>query len=201
MDRDSASWVQSLGAGGSERETAVAELHALMVRVAHAEATRRAGTHGVRGVELEDIAQQAAGDAVVSILRKLTDFRGDSKFTTWAYKFAVFEVASKLGRHAWRRDGVRLDQEAWNRLPGRLGAAPEESAQARELTTAVQHAVHSVLTGHQREVFLALVVTGTPLDVLVAELGTTRNAVYKTMFDARRKLRAHLVADGYLTSA
>lgn len=198
MDADSAHWVESLTTDGSRRDAAIAELHQVLLRVTRAETARRSGTHGVRGVELDDIAHQAAGDAVLSILRKVPEFRGESRFTTWAYKFAVLEVSTKLSRHVWRRNSVRLDEDAWSRLPGRLGASPDESAQAAELAAAIRHAVDTVLSARQRHVFLALVVTGMPLDVLVAELDTNRNAVYKTMFDARRKLRADLQANGYL---
>ena len=198
MDADSARWVESLSADSPRYADAVAELHQMMVRVARAETARRSGTNGVRGAELDDVANQAAGDAVVSILRRVTEFRGSSRFTTWAYKFAVLEVSTKLSRHAWRRDSLRLDEDAWTRLPGRLGANPDESAEAKDLSAAVRDAVENVLTVRQRQVFVALVVTGMPLDVLVADLGTSRNAAYKTMFDARRKLRAHLVATGYL---
>lgn len=198
MDADSAHWVAALTARDSRRDVAVTELHQVLLRVTRAETARRSGTHGVRGVELDDVAHQAAGDAVVSILRKVPEFRGDSRFTTWAYKFAVLEVSSKLSRHAWRRESVHLDEDAWSRLPGRLGASPDESAEASELAAALRYAVDTVLSTRQRHVFVALVVTGMPLDVLVAEVGTNRNAVYKMMFDARRKLRAHLVENGYL---
>ena len=100
MDSDSARWVRSLAAGSPSRETATGELHGLLLRAAHAEAARRSGYNGVAGVELEDLAAQAASDAVLSILRRLDSFRGDSRFTTWAYKFVILEVSSKLARHA-----------------------------------------------------------------------------------------------------
>ena len=64
--------------------------------------------------------------------------------------------------------------------------------------TALHRAVDDVLTDWQRRLFVAIVVNGVPLDALVAEFGSNRNAIYKTLFDARRKLRAKLVANGYL---
>ena len=198
MDAESARWVQTLTGTAPEREVATGELHALLQHAAHAEARRRSGYHGVAGVELEDIAEQAASDAVLSVLRRVDTFRGESRFTTWAYKFVVFEVSSKLARHAWRREGSHPDPEAWERLPDALGVAPEESAEARALLEAVREGVEEALTPHQRRVFVAIVVDATPLDALVAELGTNRNAVYKTMFDARRKLRSHLCQHGFL---
>ena len=198
FDEDSAQWVAGLTAVGSERDACVVRLHALLTKAARAEAGRRSGLNGIAGRELQDLADQAAGDALVSILRKVAEFRGDSKFTTWAYKFVMFEVANKFGRHTWRRQGVYWDEESWERLPGRLGSDPADVSESRELVEAVREAVGQALTPHQRRIFVAIVVNATPLDALVAELGTNRNAIYKTMFDARRKLRTYLVTHGYL---
>lgn len=197
-DEVSADWIKGLRSSGPAYDEAVDRLHPLLLRIARSETARRSGTNGIVGRELDDMAHQAAADAMVSILRRIKEFRGDSKFTTWAYKFVIFEVSTKIGRHAWRRDRVRMDHEAWDRLPGRLGSGPDDVAESRELVAAVRTAVTEQLTAHQRRIFVALVVEGTPLDALVVELDTNRNAIYKTMFDARRKLRAHLVTHGHL---
>jgi RNA polymerase sigma-70 factor (ECF subfamily) len=173
-------------------------LHALLLRVARAEAHRRSGRLGISGPELDDLAHQAAADAVVAIIAKIGEFRGESRFTTWAYKFVVFELSSKIGRHFWRQPRVPLEVEDWDRLPDRFGLDPARESEWRDLVRAMRRAVEEDLTAHQRRIFTALVLQGVPLDALVAELGTSRNAVYKTMFDARRKLRASLSADGYL---
>jgi RNA polymerase sigma-70 factor (ECF subfamily) len=132
------------------------------------------------------------------VLSKLDHFRARAGFTTWAYAFAVFEVAGALGRH-WRREHQRVDvsEQQWEAMPERLGAGPEEIAQARELVRLVRRAVDEELTPRQRALFLAVVVEGVPLDALDDELGTTRGAVYKTVFDARRKIRQFLDANGY----
>ncbi len=195
-EQESRRWVRDLGGDGAAHHEAVRALHTLLRRVGRREAARRAGTYGLGGRELEDLAEQAADDAVVAVLRRLDDFRGESRFTTWACKFVVLGVSTTVGRHVWRRDGVHLDGAAWERLPARLGAGPEEVAESRELVAVVTRAVAQVLTEHQRRVFAALVIDGVPLDALTVELGTNRNAVYKTMFDARRKLRRHLEAEG-----
>ncbi|MGH3153110.1 MAG: RNA polymerase sigma factor [Streptosporangiaceae bacterium] len=102
--------------------------------------------------------------------------------------------------HFWRRPTVALDAEDWERLPDRFGMRPDELAQQRDLIAAVRRAVEQELTGRQRRVFVAIVVDEIPLDALAAQLGSTRNAIYKTMFDARRKLRAVLAANGYLST-
>jgi RNA polymerase sigma-70 factor (ECF subfamily) len=197
-DQESCGWVDDLASTGPARDDAVAHLHALMLRVARTEAHRRSGWHGIRGPELDDIAHQAADDAVVSILRKVDDFRGESRFSTWVCAFAIREVSTKFGRHVWRRDGVRLDDDAWDKMSSGAGDSPESVAEAREVMRVVRDAVMHALTEHQRRVFVAIVVTGTPLDALVVEMGTNRNAIYKTLFDARRKVRAHLEAQGLL---
>lgn len=197
-DDDSSNWVAELTSNGPTLDAAVARLHALMVRMARAEAARRTGWYDIRGPELDDLADQAAGDAVVSILRRVADFRGDSRFTTWACAFVIREVSTKFGRHVWRRDGVRLHKADWDEVPGRVGESPEAVAESREMLDAVRVAVDQVLTEHQRRVFVAIAVNGIALDVLVAELDTNRNAIYKTMFDARRKVRTHLETHGHI---
>lgn len=198
MDPESRAWVDHLSAQGSVRDEAVARLHGRLLRMARSEASRRAGWHGVRGRELDDLANQAADDATVSILRRLPEFRGDSRFTTWAFAFVVHEVSGKLGRHVWRRDGVHLDEESWEELPARFGTGPEQVSESRALVGALRAAVDTQLTAHQRLVFVALVVNAVPIDALAVELDTNRNALYKTMFDVRRKLRRHLETHGYL---
>jgi RNA polymerase sigma-70 factor (ECF subfamily) len=108
------------------------------------------------------------------------------------------EVSAKIGRHFWRNPGVPFDAEDWERLPDRFGFDPAREAEWRDLLAALRRAVDTELTPRQREVFVALVVTGIPMDALVAELGSTRGAIYKMEFDAQRKLRAALAAGGYL---
>jgi RNA polymerase sigma-70 factor (ECF subfamily) len=183
------------------REQAVARLHEMLLRVARAELGRRAGRHPITGPELDDLAYQCADDAVVAITAKLGEFRGESRFTTWAYKFVVLEVSSKLGRHFWQRPTVTLDAADWERLPDRFGVSPADHAERRDLIAAVRRAVEEELTERQRRVFIAIVVDGIPLDALAVRLGSSCNALYKTMFDARRKLRAALVANGYLAAS
>jgi RNA polymerase sigma-70 factor (ECF subfamily) len=198
LDPESAGWLSALTGTGAERETALARLHELLVRIAHAEVRRRGPQPQITGPELDDLAYQAAADALVAITAKIGQFRGESRFTTWAYKFVVFEVSAKIGRHFWRRPNVPLDAGGWERLPDRFGLDPAEQSEWRDLLAALRRAVDEELTERQREVFVAIVVNGVPLDALAARLGSNRNAIYKMMFDARRKLRAALAANGYL---
>lgn len=198
LDDVSAQWLADLNATGVVGTAGQRRLHELLLRAARGEVSRRSGQLRVSGAELDDIAHQAAADAMVAILGKLASFRGESKFTTWAYKFVMFEVSTKIARHFWQRPGVAMDAEDWDRLPAVFGFGPAEQSQGRELLEALRHAVNQELTERQRRVFVAIVLNGIPLDALVIELRTNRNAIYKTLFDARGKLRAALAAKGYL---
>jgi RNA polymerase sigma-70 factor (ECF subfamily) len=199
LDPDSDQWVQVLSGAGPQREAALARLHDLLLRIARGELQRRGSRLRLTGPELDDLAYQAAADALLAIVAKLGQFRGESKFTTWAYKFVILEVSAKIGRHFWTNPGVPMDVEDWERLPDRFGLDPARETERRELAGAVRRAVDEHLTPRQRQIFVAIVLNGVPMDALVGELGTTRNAIYKTMFDARRKLRDALAAQGYLS--
>ncbi|WP_426566261.1 sigma-70 family RNA polymerase sigma factor [Angustibacter sp. McL0619] len=200
LDEESARWLHELAGDGRQREEAVRRLHALLVRVSTREVHRRGHRLDLSGPELDDIAYQAAADATIAVTAKLSQFRGESRFTTWAYAFAVFEVSAKVARHFWARPGARLADEQWAQLPARFGFQPDQEAQWRELLAALRRAVEQQLTERQRRVFVAVVLNDEPMDTLALELSTSRNALYKTLFDARRKLRAALVADGHLAS-
>ena len=190
---ESREWLDGLRAADSAvRDEAVARLHALLLRAARFEvARRRPSLPHLRGNDLDDIAVQAADDALVSILRRLDDFRGASRFTTWAYKFALYEAAVKLRKRAWQGREVPLEPESWS-IFSSSGLDPDAEAEQRELVEAVRTGIAEALTPNQRRVLVALAVNGVPIDVLAERLGTTRGALYKTLHDARRKLRDHL---------
>jgi len=196
LDDDSRAWLRSLRASGAVREDAVARLHALLLRAARFEVARRRPTlPHLRGNELDEIALEAADDALMSVLARLDDFRGDSRFTTWVYKFALLEAAVKLRRRAWQGREIPLEPETWS-LFGSDALEPDEQAEQSELLLALQRAINDVLTPHQRRVLVALALNGVPIDVLAERLQTTRGALYKTLHDARRKLRRHLDDSG-----
>ena len=184
---------------GSRREVALVRLHQMLVRIALGEVRRRGPQLRIAGPELDDLAYQAAADALVAITDKIGHFRGESRFTTWAYKFVILNVSAKIGRHFWRHPtAVPLTTEDWDRLPDRFGFDPAREAEWRDLLAALRRAVNEELTPRQRRVFVSIVLNDVPLDTLVIELASNRNAIYKTLFDARRKLRAALVTNGYL---
>ena len=201
VDVDSEDWPRSLRAAGRTGDEAVTRLHALLLRAARFEvARRRPSLPHLRGDELDDIALEAADDALVSVLRRLDDFRGDSRFSTWVYKFAVLEAAVKLRKRAWQARELPVEPAAWS-LFASAGLGPDAQVEQRELMTAVQTAIAETLTPHQRRVLVALALNGVPIDVLAERLNTTRGALYKTLHDARRKLRKHLQDSGVALEA
>jgi RNA polymerase sigma-70 factor (ECF subfamily) len=195
-ERTSEAWLVALRAHGPARDEAIADLHALLLRAARFELRRRRGMlAGIGTSEAEDLAQQAADDALVAVLAKLDRYRGESRFTTWAYKFALLEAAVKARRRVWHDREVGLDDERWSTFGDRTHG-PAAQAESGELLDAVREAVTETLTPHQRQVLLAVAVGDVPIDVLSERLNTTRGALYKTIHDARRKLRARLEEQG-----
>lgn len=193
-------WISALRAEGVERERAIRELHELLLRAARFElGRRRAALSHVRGEELEDIATQAADDALMAVLGKLDEFRGASRFTTWAYKFALLEAGVRLRRRAWQGREVVLSGEGWSGFADPSGSGQERLEQS-ELLDRLREAIEESLTPHQRRVFVALALNEVPIDVLAERLGSTRGALYKTLHDARRVLRSQLSAAGLLES-
>ena len=195
-DAESEAWLSALRSSEGRREEALGRLHELLLRAARFEVNRRRASLTYLGQEeLEALALQAADDALVAILRKLDDYRGLSRFTTWAFKFALLEASVKVQRRRmWRRD-VPLEPGEWEgRLAERLGTAGQ--AEMSDLLGAVEAAIRTALTPHQRRVLVALAIDGVPIDVLADRLSTTRGALYKTLHDARQKLRRALADDG-----
>jgi RNA polymerase sigma-70 factor, ECF subfamily len=196
-DRESELWVERLRRGHPRHDQTLAELHEVLLRIAYHELSRRRGMLGsISGPEFDDLAQQAADDALVNILRKLEDFRGKSRFTTWAYKFVIFEVSGKVARHAWRRHPPSRDGLTWEQLPDSLVSGPGDQLDRRDQLSALSAAIGE-LSDRQREVFVAVALNELPIDVVALELGSNRNAIYKNLFDARRNLRARLAESGH----
>ena len=197
LDHESEAWVRRLSAHGREREGAVGDLHALLLRATRFEIGRSDRPGSVVGsVGLDDLAVQAADDALLAILAKLGTFRGNSRFTTWAYKFALLEAAVKLRRRSWHGRELPLGADGWAQVLEDRRESPAGQAEASELIDAVRDAIAEVLTPHQRAVLVAITLNDVPIDVLAERRNTTRGALYKTLHDARRKLRKRLAADG-----
>ena len=200
LDLESRAWLEGLRSTGVEQARALERLHDLLLRAARSEARRRRHLYPeIVGAELGDLCRQAADDAVLAVIGKLDGYRGASRFTTWAYAFAIFEVSVKLRRHAWRGRSIPTadDDPTWTRL-----AAGAEAAQSglewAELLRALRRAVGEELTPRQRAVFIAVALNDVEIDVMANQLNSTRGAIYKLLHDARRKLRRRLERDGHL---
>jgi RNA polymerase sigma-70 factor (ECF subfamily) len=192
---ESRDWIAALRGEAGDRDDALGRLHALLLKAARSEVGRRRGALShVRGEELDDIATQAADDALMAVLAKLDQYRGASRFTTWAYKFALLEAGVRLRRRAWQHREVVLDPDAWQAVADRRASAHEDLERA-QLLDALPAAIDRALTPHQRRVFVALALNEVPIDVFAERLGTTRGALYKTLHDARSRLRAELGVD------
>lgn len=192
-------WVMLLSTPGPAQQDALRRLHRLLLGAARHQVARMPTLAAQIGAErVDDIVNQAADEAMVAVLAKLPTFEGRSRFTTWAYKFAILQAAVEVRRQAWRGREIALDEspDLRDRHP-----LPEQYAEAGDLRRAVAAAIGQVLTPHQRRVVIALLVDEVPIDVLAERLGTSRNALYKTVHDARGQLRAHLTATGYLAAA
>jgi RNA polymerase sigma-70 factor (ECF subfamily) len=146
LDPDSAGWLRALARTGQEQEAALGRLHTMLVRIARRETGRRAPQLQLTGPELDDLAHQAAADALLAITRKLGQFQGGSRFTTRAYRFVILEVSAKIGRHFWRRPEARMDAEDWDRLPASFGFDPAQEAEWRDLLAPLRRAVGEELT-------------------------------------------------------
>jgi RNA polymerase sigma-70 factor (ECF subfamily) len=191
LDAESRNWVDALRASD---EKAIADLYALLLRAARFELNRRSAARARLGAaDFDDLAHQSADDALLAVMAKLDTYRGDSRFTTWAYKFALLETGVKLRRRLWEGREVPFGDEDWSRLvDSRPG--PQRGAETAELLGAIRDAMERELTPHQRKVLVAVALNEVPIDVLAERLDTTRGALYKTLHDARRKLRASLGA-------
>ena len=194
LDVESLSWVESLSGTGPRREDAIRRLHGLLVRAARGEVGRRAEADaGTR--DLDAVAVQAADDALVAILANLHTYRGDSRFTTWAYKFALLEAAVRMRRRSWHGRELPLEADGWARLSDERMPSPAAQAETSELIDTVSVGI-GALSPHQRAVLIALTLNGVPIDVLAERRQTTRGALYKTLHAARRKLRARVAEAG-----
>ncbi len=187
-------WIPRLRATGHVRDEAIGRLHLLLVRAARQQIARMPEGRTLGAVRRDEAVQAAADHAAVSVLARLDDFEGRSRFTTWAYKFAILQAATELRRTAWRQREVAFDD-----VPERFARSdqsPEIRAESSELAAAVRAALANSLTAHQRRVAMALLIDEVPIDVLADRLQTTRGALYKTLHDARKRLRGALSESG-----
>ena len=193
-ERSNEQWLRDLRQAGPQREDALADLRALLVRgLGYALASRS----DVGEANLEDFAQ----DALLRILAGLDSFRGESRFITWAQKIAVNVAFTELRRRRWR--DVSLEEVTSARgdefLPRNWvdpSADTELQAIQREVLDAVWHVVDEELTDKQRQAFIAVRIHGMPMAEVARRMGTNRNALYKLLHDARKRIKKRMAARG-----
>ena len=195
-------WVRELRAGGEEQEAALGALRAYLVRAARYGLHRTRGQLAHNSFDLDQLAEDCAQDALLAILGRLTEFRGDSRFTTWAYKFAINIALGAARREA--RKHVSLDalleatgRQAWLLEAEALPSDPEHQARQAEAWAIIQTVMDDDLSERQRRALKAVVADEVPLDDLVPHWGVTCNTIYKRLHDARQKLETRLEARGF----
>ena len=192
-------WIAALTTPGPEQTAALRQLHGLMVRAAAHQVWRlRNALPDSSPAAVDEIVNQAADEAMASLLGKLHTFEGRSRFTTWAFKFAIVQAGTDVRRLQWQHRQVELGDLD---VPATAGEGPEEQAEATDLARAVADAMRRRLTPYQRRIAVALLVEQVPIDVLAERLGTTRGALYKTVHDVRSRLRDELTLTGHLDAA
>jgi RNA polymerase sigma-70 factor (ECF subfamily) len=203
--RSNEEWLHDLNSMGSAQEAALADLRDLLLHAALYFFTRNLSDF--QGLSREEILQRAedcAQDALLAVLDHLSEFRGDSKFSTWAYKFAINMAMMAARRERWKAvslddlasfDEVNLVEHLVQHASEE--AAPERSAMQVEVQRILQEVLERDLTERQRSVLMMMLVHDVPLDEVVRHHGTNRNAVYKLLHDARLKLKAGLRARGF----
>lgn len=192
-------WLTALRAAGRERAAAVGHLHDLLLRAVRHQVSRMSAATHIGHVRREEVITSAANDATMSVLGKLDGFEGRSRFTTWAFKFGILQANVETRRATWADRQIDLDAAPEIHAPA--AGHPEQNAEGRDLARTISAAIESELTAHQRTVLTALLIQEVPIDVLSERLGTSRGAVYKTLHDARKRLRAHLAGTGHLAGS
>jgi RNA polymerase sigma-70 factor, ECF subfamily len=202
--RTNQEWLRDLSASGASQDAALADLRDLLLRAALYFFSRNRGDfRGFDRAEISQRAEDCAQDALIAVMNHLSEFRGDSKFTTWAYKFAINIAMMTSRRERWK--GVSLDELAsysesnffeWMMQDKSDGIAPEQSAMRAEVGTIIQDVIEHDLTEKQRRVLVMMVFNDVPMDEVVRHMDTNRNAIYKLLHDARRKLKSGLQAHG-----
>lgn len=192
-------WVGALSSTGAEQAEAMRALHALMVRAAAHQVWRmRSALPDSSPGTVDVIVNQAADEAMTALLGKLHTFEGRSRFTTWAFKFAILQAATDVRRMQWQHREVELRDLDLADAATEAHDGPEHHAEGADLARALADSMRTCLTPHQRRVAIALLVDGVPIDVLAERLGSNRNALYKTVHDVRQRLRRDLTRRGYL---
>ena len=204
-DRTNEQWLQALRGSAEEQAAALNDLRKHLKRsIYYYLSQERSDLRGKADQDLVSLADDLAQDATLRVMTNLDSFRGESRFTTWANKIAVRLAISDLRRARYKDyslDELTLDDELLPALSSSsvnsdAPANPETYTERNDVMQKVERALDEALTERQRQALVAVALHGVPIDVLAERMNTNRNALYKLLHDARRKLRAHLEAQG-----
>ena len=204
-ERTNQDWLADLTGPPAVQEPALQELRERLQRgIFYYLSRERSDLAQLSTQELTQMAEDLAQDAVLRVLENLDSFRGDSRFTTWATKIAVRVAISDLRRARYRDfrlDDLTADDEllptnALAAIPQNNSLTPESAAERADVVTKIEVALKEALTDRQYQALDAVILRGVPLEVVAEQMDTNRNALYKLVHDARRKLRTHLEAQG-----
>lgn len=185
-------WLTALKA---DRETAWAALRERVLQGLLAY-LRRSRPGGLQEEALRGLADDAVQETLLTVRAKLDDFRNESRFTTWVHRIAVNALLGDIRRRRWKQRAVTDLTGMLPEWPLEKRPDPEREALQREMWAIVRTLIEEELTDHQRGILLAHVFDQKPLDLVAADLGISRDAAYKSIHDARRKLRAALLREG-----
>ena len=195
QNRTNAEWLSDLGS--DDPEAAIDDLRATLIQGLKYALMKR--YRGDIDVLVEDFVQEA----LLKILDNLDTFRGESRFTTWAQKIAVRVAYSEMRRKRWQdisiQDLMPVDDNSGDFTPTILsdpGPNPEQQTTQQAMIDTVMRMIMEELTERQRQAITAVMVAGMPLEEVAWRMNTNRNALYKLIHDARKRLQNRLASEG-----
>jgi RNA polymerase sigma-70 factor (ECF subfamily) len=191
IKRTNEQWLAELR--GPNPDEALADLYDLLVRGLRA---ALGGYGGSVEANFGDFAQEA----LIRITGNLDSFRGESRFTTWAQKIAMNVALTELKRKRWSDVSLQelfTQREAADRGPADTQLNPEQLAFQNMVLGELRRMVDEELTDRQREAVVAVLLEGMPVSEVAKRMGTSQNALYKLLHDARIKLKRQMEAAGF----
>lgn len=203
-ERTNEQWLVDLRRTGDVQASAIEDLRQRLQRGIFFYLSReRSDLTSLSIQDLTQMAEDLAQDATLRVMDNLESFRGDSRFTTWATKIAVRVAISDLRRARYkdfRLDDLTAEDEVLpvsvNTILNSTPTGPESATERSDVLEKIGDSLREALTDRQYQALEAVALQGVPLEIVAERMGTNRNALYKLLHDARRKLRSHLEAQG-----
>jgi RNA polymerase sigma-70 factor (ECF subfamily) len=202
--RTNEEWIRALSGTKKQQDEAIRDLRQYLLQVSVYTLYRyMKDIHALSPSERLALAEDCTQEALITVLDHLDEFKGESKFTTWAFKFAVNVSLSSARREGGKQISLKQLSESADRFDwfiSRTASAPPDAelqVLQAEVTAVLDDAIQHDLTDKQRMVFKLIVFEQVPMDAIVQRLGTNRNAVYKLLHDSRKKLKQALQANGF----